>query len=55
MGSLDGNHTGESQASGDSPSLRIMRFSGEAFKDGVERHRIQGVNVQIYSASKDRC
>jgi predicted transcriptional regulator of viral defense system len=36
----------------DSPSLRIMRFSGEAFKDGVERHRIQGVDVQLYSAAK---
>jgi predicted transcriptional regulator of viral defense system len=36
----------------DSPSLRIMRFSGEAFKDGVEHHRIQGVDVQIYSAAK---
>jgi len=36
----------------DSPSLRIMRFSGEAFKDGVEHHPIQGVDVQIYSAAK---
>jgi predicted transcriptional regulator of viral defense system len=36
----------------DNPSLRIFRFSGEAFKDGVEHHRIQGVDVQIYSAAK---
>jgi predicted transcriptional regulator of viral defense system len=36
----------------DHPPLRIVRFSGEAFVDGVEHHRIEGVDVRIYSAAK---
>jgi predicted transcriptional regulator of viral defense system len=36
----------------DNPPLRISRFSGEAFEDGVECHRVQGVDVRMYSAAK---
>lgn len=36
----------------DYPATRIFRFSGEAFGAGVERHVIEGVPVQIYSAAK---
>jgi predicted transcriptional regulator of viral defense system len=36
----------------DHPPLRVVRFSGEAFTDGVEHHRIEGVDVRIYCAAK---
>jgi predicted transcriptional regulator of viral defense system len=36
----------------DHPPVRIVRFSGDAFVGGVERHRIEGVDVRIYSAAK---
>ncbi|HOX05020.1 MAG TPA: type IV toxin-antitoxin system AbiEi family antitoxin domain-containing protein [Planctomycetota bacterium] len=34
------------------PPLRVMRFSGAAFTDGVEEHRIEGVPVRVYSPAK---
>lgn len=36
----------------DHPPLRVVRFSGKAFMEGVEHHRIEGVEVRIYSAAK---
>jgi predicted transcriptional regulator of viral defense system len=36
----------------DQPPLRIVRFSGRPFSEGVERHRIDGVEVAVYSAAK---
>jgi predicted transcriptional regulator of viral defense system len=36
----------------DHPPLRVVRFSGSPFTDGVERHRIDGVDVKVYSAAK---
>jgi predicted transcriptional regulator of viral defense system len=36
----------------DYPRLRVARFSGPALRDGVEVHRIEGVDVHIYSAAK---
>jgi predicted transcriptional regulator of viral defense system len=36
----------------DHPPVRIARFSGEAFREGVEHHRIDGVDVKIYSPAK---
>lgn len=36
----------------DHPPLRIVRFSGSAFKRGVKRIRIEGVEVRITSAAK---
>lgn len=34
------------------PALRTFRFSGPAFTGGVEHHRIDGVDVKVYSAAK---
>lgn len=34
------------------PKLRIVRFSGAALTAGIERHRIEGADVRIYSVSK---
>ena len=34
------------------PPLRVVRFSGKAFTEGIEHHRIEGVDVRIYSAAK---
>ena len=32
--------------------IRIVRFSGAAFTEGIERHKVEGVSVRIYSAAK---
>jgi predicted transcriptional regulator of viral defense system len=34
------------------PKLRIVRFSGAALTNGVERHKIEGVDVPVYSVAK---
>jgi len=34
------------------PPLRTMRFSGKALMEGVERHRIESVQVQVYGPAK---
>lgn len=34
------------------PKVRMVRFSGTALSAGVERHRIEGVEVPIYSVAK---
>jgi predicted transcriptional regulator of viral defense system len=36
----------------DYPRLRVMRFSGAALTEGIETHRIEGVDVRVYSAAK---
>ena len=36
----------------DSPSLRIVRFSGIALKTGVQEHIIEGVTVRVYAPAK---
>jgi predicted transcriptional regulator of viral defense system len=36
----------------DYPPLRIMRFSGAAFTEGVEEHLIEGVTVRVYGVAK---
>ena len=36
----------------DYPPLRIVRFSGEALRAGIEKHRIEGVEVRVYSPAK---
>jgi len=33
-------------------AIRFVRFSGEALSFGVEKHRIEGVQVKVYSPSK---
>lgn len=35
-----------------SPHLHIVRASGKSLTEGIERHRIEGVDVRIYSAAK---
>lgn len=34
------------------PAIRLLRFSGRALDEGVERHEIDGVDVPVYSAAK---
>jgi predicted transcriptional regulator of viral defense system len=34
------------------PPLRVLRFSGKALTEGIETHRIEGVDVRVYSAAK---
>lgn len=36
----------------DQPPLRIVRFSGDALTEGVERHRIEGTTVRAYGVAK---
>jgi len=36
----------------DYPRLRVARFSGRAFSEGIEKHRLEGVEVRMYSAPK---
>jgi predicted transcriptional regulator of viral defense system len=34
------------------PPLRIIHLSGNAFSSGIEEHRIEGINVPVYSPAK---
>ncbi len=34
------------------PKIRVFRFSGDAFQEGVEKHVIEGVDVRIYNPAK---
>lgn len=34
------------------PPLRVVRFSGDALAKGIERHRIEGVQVKVYNPAK---
>lgn len=34
------------------PRLRVTRFSGPALTDGIETHRLEGVEVRVYSPAK---
>jgi predicted transcriptional regulator of viral defense system len=36
----------------DYPPVRVFRFSGKAFTEGVETHKIDGVSIQVYSIEK---
>ena len=36
----------------DYPPLRIVRFSGQALTGGIENHKIEGVQVRVYSPAK---
>jgi predicted transcriptional regulator of viral defense system len=36
----------------DYPRLRVARFSGKALTEGIETHRVEGVEVRVYSAAK---
>lgn len=34
------------------PPLRIVHFSGDAFTTGIERHRVEGATLRVYSVAK---
>lgn len=34
------------------PRLRVARFSGAALTEGIETHRLEGVEIRVYSAAK---
>lgn len=36
----------------DYPRLRVARFSGDALTEGIEKHRVEGVQLRIYSPAK---
>ena len=36
----------------DYPPLRIVRFSGTAFEQGIDRHQIEGVSIPVYNPAK---
>jgi predicted transcriptional regulator of viral defense system len=36
----------------DYPLLRVVRFSGVAYTEGLEHHKIEGVDVRVYSIAK---
>lgn len=36
----------------DYPRLRVARFSGAALTEGIETHRLENVDVHVYSAAK---
>jgi len=36
----------------DYPRLRVTRFSGAALSEGIETHRLEKVDVRVYSAAK---
>jgi predicted transcriptional regulator of viral defense system len=36
----------------DYPPLRIVRFSGLALTEGVEKHKVDGVQIRVYSVAK---
>jgi predicted transcriptional regulator of viral defense system len=35
-----------------SPSLRIIRLSGQSLTEGIENHKVEGVPIRVYSAAK---
>ena len=34
------------------PPLRVVKFSGKAFAEGIEVHRVEGQSVRVYSVAK---
>jgi len=34
------------------PSIRFVRFSGNALTEGIEEHEIDGVNIKVYDPAK---
>ncbi len=36
----------------ESPAIRVVRFSGQALAEGIERHAVEGVKVPVYTAAK---
>lgn len=36
----------------DHPPIKVYRFSGESLTEGIEKHEVDGVEVQVYSPAK---
>ena len=36
----------------DYPPTRVFIFSGKAFNEGIEKHRLDGINVPVYCPEK---
>jgi hypothetical protein len=36
----------------DRPKIRFVRFSGPAFENGIEQHKIEGVSIKVYNPAK---
>jgi len=34
------------------PPIRVCRFSGTSFSEGVEEHNVEGVSVRVYDPAK---
>ena len=43
---------GEWKPRGMSVDLQVVRFSGRAFSEGVEKHNIKGVQISVYNLAK---
>jgi predicted transcriptional regulator of viral defense system len=43
---------GEWRPRGMSTDLRVVRFSGAAFHEGIEKHLVNGVTINVYSLAK---
>ncbi|MEJ2744894.1 MAG: transcriptional regulator, partial [bacterium] len=43
---------GSKQPRLDYPPLRVFRFSGKRFTEGIENHSLDGMEVRIYSPGK---
>ena len=43
---------GDRRPVGESPPLRVVRFSGAALKSGIAAHRIEGIDVRVTSKAK---
>jgi predicted transcriptional regulator of viral defense system len=35
-----------------SPSLRVVRLSGASLTEGIEKHKVEGAPIRVYSAAK---
>jgi predicted transcriptional regulator of viral defense system len=34
------------------PKIRVFRFSGDAYTEGVEKHVVEGIDIHVYSPAK---
>lgn len=37
---------------GEYPKVRAFRFSGPAYREGIERHNVHGLTIKVYGAAK---
>ncbi len=34
------------------PPIDVVRFSGKAFEEGIEKHKVDGIEIKVYSVAK---